>query len=94
MMMWKILYRCRNKERGEKYNEFFHNNNSDIYSNDTSNADNDSKIIDAIVAKYPEAVIINKTNIRKKEWIVRVFMLWLFLYFLIYFLCPKNNGKF
>ena len=65
-----------------------------IISNDTSNADNDSKIIDAIVAEYPEAVIINKTNIRKKEWIVRVFMLWLFLYFLIYFLCPKNNGKF
>ena len=33
-----------------------------IISNDASNADNNSKIIDAIVAEYPEAVIINKTN--------------------------------
>lgn len=83
MMMWKILYRCRNKERGEKYNEFFHNNDSyisdnsifpvgiivGIISNDVSNADNNSKIIDAIVAEYPGAIIINKTNEKNKGYI-------------------------
>lgn len=40
-----------------------------IISNDASNADNNSKIIDAIVAEYPEAVIINKTNEENKGYI-------------------------
>ena len=41
----------------------------EIISNDVSNADNNSKIIDAIVAEYPEAVIINKTNEENKGYI-------------------------
>ena len=40
-----------------------------IISNDASNADNNSKIIDAIAAEYPEAVIINKTNEENKGYI-------------------------
>lgn len=40
-----------------------------IISNDASNADNNSKIIDAIVAEYPEAIIINKTNEENKGYI-------------------------
>ena len=38
-------------------------------SNDVSNADNNSKIIDAIVAEYPGAIIINKTNEKNKGYI-------------------------